>query len=552
MLAQSQDTPAAQEHPASSSAVQADESGSIAGTVVNSVTGKPLEGVHVRLWGFGPDKRPFVYGAVSNASGRFSITGVPPASYLVLPERLGFVMVPGRKKGPAANGTLQLKPGEMVPDLTLEMTLRSIISGHVLDEYGDPAMNIQVAAIPLSSRTVMAQMYGSATTDDHGYFRMPLPPGNYYIKATDSETRSGIPEIRTDGTAEGSYVETYYPGVTDKSAATLVEAKAGYESSSIEIRLARSPVLSISGEIAGIPDGVSSVSLTTEQGTSLSKMHSSGTQGWSVINGKLDGKFMVGHLSSGFYRIYAHCTKGEQPLQSQIAEITLTDSSVENVSLTLAPGFEVSGTVKVLGALSAAPAVVRSVQLQADGPSGPSYGPSYASEPVVNGGFRIRNVFAGRYRVLIEPLPEGGFVKSVQVNGSSAPAGIVDFSSGVFDAKLEIMISPNGGRISGRVESDKGTVMPVLTRVFLFPDQEPAMGFRDWKMSQVTPDGGYSFSGLPPGKYRVVIPPPFTTGDINDTLQQYRTSSEVIEIKEGEKIVKNIKAADEDGNEAPK
>ena len=52
---------------------------SIEGTVVNTTTGAPLSGVHLRLALQNPDEvvAP-VYGAVSDDAGRFSMAGIQP------------------------------------------------------------------------------------------------------------------------------------------------------------------------------------------------------------------------------------------------------------------------------------------------------------------------------------------------------------------------------------------------------------------------------------------------------------------------------------------
>ena len=329
-----------QERPAPASAAPAGDAANVAGTVVNSLTGKPLADVHIRLVAFGQDGMPSIlYGAMSGASGRFAFAGVPPGTYIILPERAGFVGIASGKKGAAASGPLELRPGAQLTDLTLEMSPRAIVSGTVRDEYGDPAMGVQITPIPLTQQMILNGFPGSVVTDDRGYFRLALPPGKYYIKATSGTHEGGVPEIRTDGTAEGVYAEIYYPGVTEKSSATPMEAKPGAEVNGVEIRLTRTPVLSISGEVFGIPDGVATMQLTLRSGPDRSHITSSSSQGNSVAGGaKLDGKFQFGHLGPGYYAIFANCKGGDQEMRTQIAEVTLRDSSVENLNLTLAPG----------------------------------------------------------------------------------------------------------------------------------------------------------------------------------------------------------------------
>jgi len=201
----------------------------IVGTVVNALTGKPLDQVHISLMNLSEGFPTVVYGAMSDSAGRFSIAGVQPASYLMMVTRPGFILVPGPKNSVAANGAVALKPGEQMRDLLLRMTPRPVISGHVLDEYGDPVMDAAVSAVPLKRETITAPFSEQTTTDDRGEYRIVVPPGRYYIKARLSASSSGPPEIRTDGTAESNYLETYYPAATSSSEGTSVEAKPGRE-----------------------------------------------------------------------------------------------------------------------------------------------------------------------------------------------------------------------------------------------------------------------------------------------------------------------------------
>jgi hypothetical protein len=560
-LAQSPDTPAAQERPPSS-AVQASDAASVAGTVVNSLTRKPLAGVHVGLVAIGQERTPTaLYGAMSDAAGRFAIAGLPPANYLILLERSGFIRVADGRKSATANSLLEVKPGVKPADLILAMAPRSIISGVVRDEYGDAAMGIQVTAIALTPQTLMDQFPRSVATDDRGYFRVALAPGKYYIKTGTGMRVSGIPEIRTDGTAESSYIETYYPGVTDKNTATLVEAKPGLEVAGLEIRLARTPVLNIGGEVMGIPEGALNMTLVLRQGSDRSYNNESRSEGRGVAEGmKLDGKFLYGHLGAGFYQIYATCTMGEQKWQSQVAEVTLTDSSIEGVNLTLALGFEVTGIVQLQGEGPAENLTVKLVSVSEAGGIG-APGISLAgnnegtSEPTADGGFRIRNVFADHYRVQVEPLPENGYIKSVEIKGTAFAGNIVDLTGGS-GASLKIIVSNNGGQISGRVESGKEPLTAMFTRVLLLPNREgveAVVSSREWQWSEVTPDGAYSFKGLAPGKYRLLAVSALEAySDIENVIQRARTHGEIVEIREGDKAVRSLKLAGEDENEPSK
>ena len=69
----------------------ADEnSASVAGVVVNAITGDPMPGAHVILNGFAAGKQ-LNFGAMTTVEGKFSITGLSAGNYGAAANRLGFI-----------------------------------------------------------------------------------------------------------------------------------------------------------------------------------------------------------------------------------------------------------------------------------------------------------------------------------------------------------------------------------------------------------------------------------------------------------------------------
>src|ERR1022692_189678 len=139
---------------------------SVQGEVRNSVSGMPIERAHVSLRRYnsgGFDK----YGALTNAEGKFRITGVPAGSYQVTLERVGYV--PPLE---VTRGTVTLSPDEKKDNLQLKLVPLGAISGRVLDADGQPVEGLQVHA-EQGERTMR-----SGATDDRGQYRIGgLGPG---------------------------------------------------------------------------------------------------------------------------------------------------------------------------------------------------------------------------------------------------------------------------------------------------------------------------------------------------------------------------------------
>jgi hypothetical protein len=209
--------------PPAANATQPKQAG-FEGIAVNAATGQPLSGVHVKLATFTLAGVSEAYGAMSGRDGRFSMASVAPGSYLLMPERIGFVhmMIPS---GALPAASVSLKPGERIVDYRLEMTPRAVVAGRVTDEYGDPVPNLFVELTPVSPGAPAPFRLGGgsrAVTDDRGEFRISGGPGSFYVKATPSGGTNQPPEIRTDGTAEAIYGPTWYPGASAIERASVV------------------------------------------------------------------------------------------------------------------------------------------------------------------------------------------------------------------------------------------------------------------------------------------------------------------------------------------
>jgi hypothetical protein len=145
---------------------------SVQGEVRNSMSGMPMERAHVSLRRYnsgGFDK----YGALTNAEGKFRITGIPAGSYQVTLDRVGYVAPSEMTRSPVT-----LTPDEKKDNLELKLVPMGAISGRVLDADGQPVDGLQVHA-QQGERTMR-----SGVTDDRGQYRIGgLDPGRYRVRA---------------------------------------------------------------------------------------------------------------------------------------------------------------------------------------------------------------------------------------------------------------------------------------------------------------------------------------------------------------------------------
>jgi protocatechuate 3,4-dioxygenase beta subunit len=505
------------------------------GTAIDSANGRPLAGVHVRVFTIGASGNLGSYGALTDRDGHFSISGIKPGSYLYFGQKTGYVSL--RKGGGGAAvpfDTLSLKAGDKLTGMKLEMQPRATISGRVLDEYGDPMQNVNVQVTPVSPDAPVAFSLtnASAQTDDRGEYRIPVAGGRYHVKANLFSSGNRGNEIRTDGTAPPAYIPTYYPsaGATDRAAA--VDVAVGAEVRGIDIRMT-----SVAGKGAPAVDGtVTGAADLRPTIVYLFVSETSGRYSFFQTASASDGRFRFNALRPGRYRMFARMQSGERTMQSQTVEFA-DSAPPSGVELRLTTGSEVVATVAVEG--GKLPPGRRSVRLRPAGDMTVMMGPTPAADLDAEGNARVGGVFPGKYRAVVQPLPDGMYIRSVDLDG--AVGDELDFTRG--GGRLKITLAPNAAQVSGTVvEKDGARLGNTVGAVILIRDRaKPEIDDED-SVNRLAADGSYSFKGLRPGKYWLLAIDFFRAGDFGnaDAMKKFVEFAEEIEVKEGEKLRKDV------------
>ena len=500
---------------------------------VNAVTGEPIAGVHVTIMVRLPDVGlSSAYGAMSDTAGRFSVSAMAPGTYFPRPERAGFFFARA-KDGPPIP-VVDLKPGQRLDNYRLEMAPHAVISGRVTDEAGGPVRGLSIRAEPVPPDSVSLSFLraGFGTTNDRGEYRMSVPPGKYHIRAEVVAFPSDEPEeIRTDGSIPAVYPATWYPKASAAATAAVVESRPELETAGIDIQLGYPVQLKIDGIVTGIPAGRSAfvnVNAMVRHGNSEDD-----------IAVAADGSFSLGRLEQGTYYLYAWTTE-QNHLQSAVVELDLKDKGVPHLVLALRPAATFSGTLEMeAGAGEAAGHRVRVEPLTGSFNFGQGFmGDVHSGAVNREGGFEIAGVFPERYRVAVRPLPEDGYVKTVRLDGTVVPGGILDLRN-AGGSKLTVTVGNRAARISGAVEGKSGRVIHGTGRVLLVPEGAETMD-ELWHDATIASDGTYSFSHIPPGKYKLFAVELFGGSPIGERL----AGAEIIEIKEGDRIVRDLRVDD--------
>jgi protocatechuate 3,4-dioxygenase beta subunit len=175
---------------------------SLSGTVVDSVTGEPLNKVKLELE---PIDHQVTHTAVtrSDAKGRFAMVDPDPGRYHLRGSRNGYLETSYGARRPSGEGAvLKFEAGQAAQDLTLKMNPSAVIAGTVRDSDGEP---LEDAAVTLAQFTYSygrprIEGYDSTRTDDRGEYRFRgLAGGKYYLGVEAESHGWGLVDHSADG-----------------------------------------------------------------------------------------------------------------------------------------------------------------------------------------------------------------------------------------------------------------------------------------------------------------------------------------------------------------
>ena len=470
---------------------------SVSGAVTNSVTGQPIHRAHVVLNPVSSTTE--IYGAMTDATGKFSILRIPPGSYSLHAERIGHIL--GNPQ------VITLQAGDDKSDLKVSLRPAGWITGRVVDSVGEPVEGATVQIVGGSAANAIA--------DDRGQFRIAdLTPGRYRLIARIPQAMFSD-EIRSDGPAEPHYATTYYPSSIDARLATRVTVKPGVETGGIEIRMVRSPIVRVSGVVTGFAAGARNVMVHMQSPTS----------GKSAAV-KPDGKFELWGIDPGHYHVYAAASDPKEFLQSAPAEVEVEQSDIKDLELRMIAPFTINGTLRYEDDQSKPPAALQ-IFLQ---PEVPGFGRGFSPAEVhADGSFEFQSGTPGRY--VVDLSWPNGYVRSMQLGGIPIDGRVLDLTNGAA-GQVSLLVSSSFAEISGKVDG----VADAEGRLIVLATPDPAEATRRHYVS-VNTEGSYRLTGLPPGKYRL--------GIVDESgLRVFAEDDEAIEITlaAGDRATKNLKA----------
>jgi hypothetical protein len=330
---------------------------------------------------------------------------------------------------------------------------------------------------------------------------------------------------------EGGYATVYYPGSADPSRASALDLHAGDELPGIDFTLVPVKTFSVKGRVY---DAVNS--RPAMHNMVLLEPRNTEIERWFMTSQNYvqdpQGAFELRGVVPGSYYLVAMSTEGDKQYTAREA-IEVSDSDVEGVSLVVGPGIDLKGRIRVQGNAALDPSVL-SIWLRSREQTMWGWGGRPSIKP--DGAFTISNVADGDYQFEMSDLPEDFYLKAVRAGNNDVLASDLSVSRKQPPGVIDVMLSPNGGRVAGRVLKEDKPFSGAT--VVLVPEEGRRKEERLYKSTSTDQDGQFSLRGITPGDYTLYAWETVEHGAYMDPefLRPYKDRGKPLHVDEGSKL----------------
>jgi hypothetical protein len=520
---------------------QAPSTATVDGTVSNKLTGAPVKGAHVIYVRTGSEaSQQSPISSDTDAAGHFSLQ-LAPGSYRLWAERNGYARQIYGALSPAGEGSvLTLAPGQQLHEVVFQVVPLGAIAGRVLDEDGEPIQGTGIQVLRFNYANGRRQLISvtGVTSNDRGDYRVfGLPAGRYLLLASlpngpmsrPMETTALVPEV------QDPYSSLYYPGVPDVDSASQVSLAEGAELADMDFHLRKVRSITIRGRLVSPIDKYSS-----SQTQVVLAHNENGVASYiDRLSGVVDtntGKFEIRGVSPGSYLIVASQLLSARPLGGRIPVEVSAATAQEQVSVPLAPAFDILGTVEVEGAPRGS---MPNLTVRLLPSESLALGPQPWSKVSSDGSIRLSGVTPGLWKIVLDSLPEDLWIKAESFADNEIPAGELTASEST-RGQLRIVLAGNGAQISGTVTVDS---QPCRATVVLAPAAPELRVFHQfYRITNASERGIFTLKGVRPGSYKLFAfqeIEPFAWFD-PELLQMIESLGEPVVVNKSENILRDL------------
>jgi hypothetical protein len=474
----------------------------IRGHVFDAVSGQPLRKAQVRA--FSPELREN-RATTTDASGAFELKELVAGRYQLYASKGSFVQLQYGQSRPFEPGKpLELANGQTVERVDFRLPRGGIITGRIVDEFGEPTSDVQVMAMRyqyIQGRRQLSPSGRSATTNDIGEYRIfALPPGQYFVTAT---YRSG--QISFDSTSDdrSGYAPTYYPNGSNVAEAQRVTVGVGQTLSDINFGLSPTRLARLTGTAVdsdGKPLSGATILMIQVAGASMM-----GLSGGQV---RPDGSFSIANVSPGEYTVRAMSNSGlNGPGSEQVqANITVAGEDINGIRLAGVKASTATGRIIPPATAAGTGMNLSSLQLVATA-STPELLSSASTARINDDGTFEMKIQPGHQLIRMNPIgPSANIrIKAVRMNGVDVIDTGIEVRPNEDLNGLEVELTTQMSDLSGFVSSARGESVKDYS-IVVFPRDHERWGVSSRYLGGGRPDqdGRYRVRNLPEGNYYAI------------------------------------------------
>ena len=526
--------------------------GRIRGRVVTTDTGAAVRRAQVRI--SGPDVMPKI--AITDNDGRYEFRDLPSGKYTLNVTKSGYVSVQYGQTRPFEQGkSIELVESQPMDKADVTMPRGSVISGRLVDEFGDPMPDATVTAMrqTWSNGKRRLQSAGrTAQTNDLGQYRIyGLPPGEYYISATMrgsnemvvTEMAMAASFTMTTNGAQPSgseprsgYSPTYYPGTPNGAEAQRIALGAGEEKGNADFGLAPVKLAKVTGSVIGSDGKPVEGAMINVAPRNSSEMAFPNPFGGSRTD--RNGNFTLPNVAPGDYTLRASGMRmivsggeggdnmvfttrinmggGDGQTEFGAVPLSVNGEDVANVMIVTSKGTTASGHVTWEGGskpTNTATVRISAVSTESDGPVALAGG---SAAVATDGAFEIKGI-AGQRLFRATGLPQGWLLKSVKVNGQDITDTGIEVKSNEPVTGLDVVLTSKTTEINGSVKSGNEQASDYTVVIFAEDASKwTAPMTRFVTGTRPNQDGRFQVKNLPAGSYYAVALDYIAQGEWND------------------------------------
>jgi hypothetical protein len=507
------------------------------GHIFAADSGQPLRKALVRIFAGEINENR---STTTDTDGKYEFTAVRAGRYIVTAAKGSFVSLSyGQLRPFDAGKPLEILDGQTVERLDVALPRGSVVTGRILDEYGEPMPEVQIALQTyrfVQGKRRLVPAGRRASTDDMGEFRLfGMPPGQYILSATWIHNNIGSNAAPADNTA---YAPVYFPGTNTPAQAQRLTLAVGQQLDEVVMAMRPVKATRISGSVT-TSDGKPFAGMLL-----VSQNDTSGFEMQSAAPIRPDGKFELAGLAPGEYALLAQARGGPNDNPETATErVTAAGEDISDLHLVANRASVVAGRFVVDPAAAGTPPTLSIFATTMDGST--PFGRSMSARANDDGTFELK-LSPGRTRLSLSGSPAGWAIRSIHLNSVEVTDTGIEVKANQDVSGVEVEVTNRMTSLSGLVTNARGEPAKDYAVVAFARDRTRWTGVSRYQMTgRPDQDGRFKITGLPSGDYYAVALEsiePGATGD-PDFLESIRTSATMFSLNEAETKSLDLKLA---------